>query len=199
MAAPELRSSRLLLRHWCPEDRKPFAAINADPEVMKYFPSVLSFDQSDLFAETIQMGLEERDFGLWAVQIYDGDHGDGNPFIGFVGLSVPIWEAAFTPCVEIGWRLARPHWGFGYATEAATQVLEYGFNVLRLNEIFSFTSLSNLRSIAVMQRLGMTRDENEDFNHPNLDVNDTLCRHALFRMSDQLWHADKGSSALGDS
>lgn len=187
MAAPELRSSRLLLRHWCPEDREPFASMNADPQVMEYFPATLSSDQSDLFAETIQLGLEERDYGFWAIQICDDAQGDEGPFIGFVALSVPIWDAAFTPCVEIGWRLSRPHWGFGYATEAATQVLEYGFNVLRLSEVVSFTSILNSRSMAVMQRLGMTRDETEDFNHPNIDSNDSLCRHALFRMSDQLW------------
>ncbi|MDP6282756.1 MAG: GNAT family N-acetyltransferase [Acidimicrobiales bacterium] len=187
MAAPELRSSRLLLRHWRPEDRRPFASMNADPQVMEYEPPTLSTDQSDLLAETIQLGLEARDYGLWAVQICDDVHGDESPFIGFVGLSVPIWDTAFTPCVEIGWRLSRPYWGFGYATEAAAQVFEYGFNVLRLDEILSLTSLLNSRSMAVMQRLGMTRNENEDFNHPNLDANDALCRHALFRMSGQLW------------
>lgn len=187
MAAPELRSSRLLLRHWRPEDREPFASMNSDPQVMDYYPATLSSDESDLFAEAIQLGLEERDFGFWAVQICDDVKGEASPFIGFVGLSVPIWDAVFTPCVEIGWRLSRPHWGFGYATEAATQVLEYGFNVLQLGEVLSFTSLPNARSMAVMRRLGMTRDENEDFNHPNLDLNHRLCRHALFRMSDELW------------
>ena len=161
--------------------------MNADPRVMEYESSTLSADQSDLLAEAIQLGLEERDYGFWAVQICDDARGNEGSFVGFVGLSVPIWDAAFTPCMEIGWRLSRPHWGFGYATEAATQILEYAFKVLRLSEVLSSTPLSNSRSLAVMQRLGMTREEREDFNHPNLDSSDSLCRHALFRMSDQLW------------
>ena len=165
--------------------------MNADPQVMEYEPPTLSADQSDLLAEAIQLGLEERDYGFWAVQICDDAQCDKASFIGFVGLSVPIWDAPFTPCMEIGWRLSRRYWGFGYATEAATQILEYAFNVLRVDEVLSFASLSNSRSMAVMQRLGMTRNENEDFNHPNLDSNDSLCRHALFRMSDQLWVNEK--------
>lgn len=161
--------------------------MSADPQVMEHESPTLSSDRSDLLAEVIQLGLEERDYGFWAVEICDDARGDKSSFIGFVGLSVPVWEASFTPCVEIGWRLSRAHWGFGYATEAATQVLEYAFNVLRLSEVLSFTSLSNSRSMAVMHRLGMTRDENEDFDHPNLDLNESSCRHALFRMSDRRW------------
>ena len=165
--------------------------MNADPRVMGYEPPTLSADQSDLLAEAMQLGLEERDYGFWAVQICGDARGHKGSFIGFVGLSVPIWDEAFTPCIEVGWRLSRPHWGFGYATEAATQIFEYAFNVLRLSEVLAFTPLSNSRSLAVMQRLGMTREEKEDFNHPNLDSNDSLCRHALFRMSDQLWVNEK--------
>ncbi|MEE3256326.1 MAG: GNAT family N-acetyltransferase [Actinomycetota bacterium] len=174
------------MRHWLPEDRKPFAVMNADPEVMKYFPSVLSSDQSDLFAETIQMGLEERDFGLWALQLREGEEDEG-PFVGFVGLSAPLWTATFTPCVEIGWRLHRDHWGMGYATEAATRVLDYSFTRLDLGEVVSFASVMNLRSIAVMQRLGMHRDLEEDFVHPLVDASDRLSRHALYRMTKRVW------------
>jgi len=160
--------------------------MNADPEVMKYFPAVLSSDQSDLFAETIQIGLEERDFGLWALQLRDGEKNAGS-FVGFVGLSVPLWTAIFTPCVEIGWRLHRDHWGMGYATEAATGVLDYGFTRLDLDEVVSFASVLNVRSMAVMQRLGMRRDLEEDFAHPMVDPSDELSRHALYRMTKPLW------------
>lgn len=193
MAAPELRSQRLVLRHWRPEDKKIFAAMSADPQVMQYERPTLSSEQSDLLVEGIQLGLETRDFGFWAVQIFD-DAGLGeNSLVGFVGLSVLKWEASFTPCVQIGWRLSRQHWGFGYATEAAAKVLEYGFKDVGLNEIVSTTSLLNMRSIAVMERLGMVRDQT--FDHPNIRINDPLRRHVLFRMSQQRW-THQGTSYL---
>ena len=113
MAAPELRSQRLVLRHWRPKDKKIFAAMSADPQVMQYERPTLSSEQSDLLVEGIQLGLETRDFGFWAVQIFDDAGLDENSLVGFVGLSVLKWEASFTPCVQIGWRLSRQHWGFG--------------------------------------------------------------------------------------
>ena len=193
MAAPELRSQRLVLRHWRPEDKKIFAAMSADPQVMQYERPTLSSEQSDLLVEAIQLGLETRDFGFWAVQIFDDAGLDENSLVGFVGLSVLKWEASFTPCVQIGWRLSRQHWGFGYATEAAAKVLEYGLKDMGLNEIVSTTSLLNMRSIAVMERLGMVRDQN--FDHPNIRINDPLRRHVLFRMSQQRW-THQGTSYL---
>jgi len=175
MPAPRIETPRLLLRHWCQEDREPFAQMNSNSEVMRYFPQTLDRVQSDLFAEVIQIGLEERDHGLWAVELRNDRSLEPAPFIGFVGLSVPTWNASFTPCIEIGWRLNRPFWGHGFATEAAKHVLRYGFQVLKLGEVLSFTSLPNVRSMAVMERLGMTRTNNE------------LCRHALYRISDKKW------------
>ena len=187
MPAPRIETPRLLLRHWRQEDREPFAQMNSDSEVMKYFPRVLDRGQSDLFAELIQVGLEERNHGLWAVELRNDGSLAPSPFIGFVGLSAPTWNASFTPCIEIGWRLNRPFWGHGFATEAAKHVLRYGFQVLKLDEVLSFTSLLNLRSMAVMERLGMTRDIGEDFDHPKIETSNELCRHALYRIGSKKW------------
>jgi len=186
MPAPQLRSLRLILRHWAPDDRRPFALMNSDPEVMRYIPSLLSADQSDLYAETMQLGLEERDYGFWAVELRSAK-GTQGPFIGCVGLSVPHWNAAFTPCMDIGWRLGRDYWGMGYASEAARRVLDYSFNQLDLDELLCFASVKNLRSIAVMERLGMVRNAEDDFDHPMIDPDSDLRRHALYRMSRQRW------------
>ena len=188
MSAPELRTDRLLLRRWRESDHAPFARLNGDPEVMEHFPSTLDETQSNVMAELLDVGLAERDYGLWAVEVVDGP-----AFIGFVGLSNTTWEAAFTPCIEIGWRLDKPHWGLGYASEAAAEVLRYAFDELELDEVVSFTSLSNLPSLAVMERIGMTRDPAEDFDHPNLRPDDPLCRHLLSRLSRARWLASRAS------
>ena len=167
--------------------------MNADPSVMQFFPSMLNTAQSDLFAETMQIGLEQKKYGLWAVELKDTNSAQDGTFIGFVGLSEPSWKAPFTPCIEIGWRLARTHWGFGYATEAATEVLAYSFELLELAEIVSFTALLNTRSLAVMERLGMFREVSEDFDHPLIEPGDTLAPHALYRISSEEWAAQRHS------
>ncbi|MFQ3366843.1 MAG: RimJ/RimL family protein N-acetyltransferase [Candidatus Poriferisodalaceae bacterium] len=167
--------------------------MNADPSVMQFFPSMLNTAQSDLFAETMQIGLEQKKYGLWAVELKDTNGAQDGTFIGFVGLSEPSWKAPFTPCIEIGWRLARTHWGFGYATEAATEVLAYSFGLLELAEIVSFTALLNTRSLAVMERLGMFREVSEDFDHPLIEPGDTLGPHALYRISSEEWAAQRHS------
>jgi RimJ/RimL family protein N-acetyltransferase len=172
----ELLTERLWLRRWSRADRAPFAAINADPEVMKYFPGVLSRAESDALVDRIEAHFAERGFGLWAVEAPGVA-----PFLGFVGLSVPRFEAPFMPCVEIGWRLARSHWGHGYATEAAHAVLAQGFEVLHLDEIVSFTVPDNARSRAVMERVGMTCDASDDFLHPALPAGHPLRLHVLYR------------------
>ena len=172
-----LTTERLLLRQWRESDREPFAALNADPEVMEHFPATLTRAQSDAFADRIESHLAERGWGLWAVQVVDGPE-----FIGYVGLAVPGFTAGFTPCVEIGWRLARAAWGQGYATEAARAVLAYAFGPLALAEVVSFTSVTNLRSQAVMRRLGMAHDPVDDFDHPALPEGHRLRRHVLFRL-----------------
>jgi 3-dehydroquinate dehydratase / shikimate dehydrogenase len=166
----------LLLRQWTPDDREPFARLNADPRVMEYFAARLSKAESDASADAIQNHIEQHGWGLWALDVPGVA-----PFAGFVGLSRPRFDAHFTPCVEVGWRLAPEFWGCGYATEGALAVLRFGFDVLRLDEIVSFTTERNLRSRRVMERLGMTHDPNDDFDHPGLASDHELRRHVLYR------------------
>jgi RimJ/RimL family protein N-acetyltransferase len=175
-AIATLQTSRLRLRPWRDEDLDPFAELNADPRVMEFFPSTLDRGESDALVLRIRDHFARRGFGQWAVEV----PGVAD-FIGFVGLSVPRFEANFTPCVEIGWRLAREHWGQGYATEAARAALEFGFRDLALEEIVSFTTTANLRSRAVMERIGMTRTPADDFDHPAIPEGHPLRRHVLYR------------------
>ncbi len=173
----ELRTQRLLLRPWRDDDREPFAELNADPEVMRYFQAPLTRAQSDALAERAGSTIAERGWGLWAVEAVDVA-----PFIGFIGLAEPRFEAHFTPAVEIGWRLARAHWGRGYATEGAHATAAFAFDELGLDEIVSFTTVTNEPSRRVMERLGMTHDEADDFEHPNLAPGDPLRTHVLYRL-----------------
>jgi RimJ/RimL family protein N-acetyltransferase len=175
--SPTIRTDRLHLRLWRDEDLPAFAALNADPKVMEFFPKLLDRAESDAFAARIREGFDARGFGLWAVEV----PGIAD-FIGFVGLSVPQFEAHFTPCVEIGWRLAREHWGRGYASEAARAALDFGFRGLGLDQIVSFTTLANWRSRRVMERIGMTRTPEDDFEHPVLPEGHALRRHVLYRI-----------------
>jgi RimJ/RimL family protein N-acetyltransferase len=154
--------------------------LNADPVVMEYFPATLSRAESDAFAARIRAELAERGFGLWAVEA----PGEAE-FIGFTGLSVPRFEARFTPCVEIGWRIAKEFWGRAYAPEAAGKALAHAFGPLGLDEIVSFTAVANLRSRRVMEKLGMTHDPADDFDHPNLAPGSPLRRHVLYRIRRQ--------------
>ena len=172
----ELRTERLLLRQWREDDFDPFAELNADPEAMRFFPSALTREQSDALATLARTMLSERGWGLWAVEVVDGA-----PFVGFVGLNVPTFEAPFLPAVEIGWRLGREHWGHGYATEGARAAARFGFEELGLDEIVSFTSVVNERSRRVMERLGMTHDPAGDFDHPRVPKG-PLRRHVLYRL-----------------
>jgi RimJ/RimL family protein N-acetyltransferase len=164
---------RVLLRQWRDEDREPFAALNADPEVMRHFPSTMSREQSDGMVDWASALIEERGWGLWAVEVVGGAR-----FIGFVGLNEP----RFMPgTIEVGWRLAQEHWGHGYATEAAREAVRFGFEELGLDEIVAFTVPANTRSRRVMERLGMTRDPADDFDHPNV-AEGPLKRHVLYRL-----------------
>ena len=176
--APTIETERLRLRRWRESDLKPFAAMSADARVMEYFPNTLSADESNALAERIAKDFDEQDFGLWAVEVQSVGH-----FAGFIGLSVPSFEAHFTPCVEIGWRLAANHWGHGYATEGARAALDFAFQVIQLDEVVSMTSVKNKRSRRVMERLGMTHSPNDDFNHPNLPAGHSLSRHVLCRIA----------------
>ena len=171
-----LTTPRLHLRRWRPGDLPAFAALNADPRVMEFFPKPLSRAESDAMVARIKDLFDRRGFGLWAVEVPGVAE-----FIGFVGLWTPNFEAHFTPCVEVGWRLAREHWGRGYATEAARGALDFGFGPLGLLEIVSMTVPANRRSWGVMERIGMTRSPVDDFDHPNLPEGHPLRRHMLYR------------------
>jgi len=179
-AALVLQGPRVLLRSWRATDRAPFAALNADPQVMEHFPAPLTAAQSDAMIARAQALLDERGWGSWALEI-------GGQLAGFTGLTRPGFEAHFTPCVEIGWRLARPFWGHGYASEAARLALAHGFEQLGFDEIVSFTATTNLRSQAVMRRLGMRHDPADDFDHPSLPDGHRLRRHVLYRLQRSRW------------
>jgi RimJ/RimL family protein N-acetyltransferase len=178
MSSPsQLRTARLLLRGWRETDHAPFAALNGDPMVMEYFPERLTRAESDELIARIEAGFATRGYGLWALEV----RATGE-FVGFTGLAVPSFDAHFTPAVEVGWRLARSAWGKGYATEAGVAAIAFGFADAGLDEIVSFTSAANVRSRAVMQRIGMTHDPADDFDHPELDEADPLCPHVLYRI-----------------
>ncbi len=158
-----LRTDRLLLRSWRPADRAPFALMNADAEVMEFFPAPLTRGESDAFADRIETGFAVHGFGVWAVEeISTG------AFIGFAGLLHHTFKASFTPAFEIGYRFARPAWGKGYATEAAQEAVRFGFERADLGEIVSMTAVGNVRSRAVMHKLGMTQNPDDGFNHPRV-------------------------------
>jgi RimJ/RimL family protein N-acetyltransferase len=177
-AGPELRSERLLLRRWRESDSEPFAALNADPEVMEHFPRPLTREESDAFIGRMEKHFTEHGFSMWAVEVLST-----GSFAGFVGLLVPRFQAHFTPAVEIGWRLSREHWGRGYATEAARAALTFGFDELLLEEIVSFTVPDNFRSRRVMERIGMAHDPSDDFEHPGIPDGHRLRPHVLYRLS----------------
>jgi RimJ/RimL family protein N-acetyltransferase len=177
MPDPFIRTDRLLLRPWRESDLAPFAALNADPAVMEFMARPLDRAESDAFFARIMAHFDRHGFGFWAVEA-PGAAG----FVGLVGLAIPAFEAHFTPCVEVGWRLARDYWGNGYATEAARASLRYGFEQLGLREIVAFTVPANARSRAVMERAGMSRKAEDDFDHPALPEGHPLRRHVLYRI-----------------
>jgi ribosomal-protein-alanine N-acetyltransferase len=176
-APEEIRTSRLKLRRWKDSDLGAFAAMNADPAVMEHFPSVLTRAESDALAKRIREHLGVHGFGLWAVEL-----ASRASFVGFVGLAHTRFSEHFTPCIDLGWRLAREHWGKGYATEAAHAVMRFGFECLGLDEIVAFTVPDNVRSRRVMDVLGMRHDAAGDFEHPHVPMGHRLRRHVLYRL-----------------
>lgn len=171
-------TERLILRNWCADDRHAFAQMNADPAVMEFLPAVLALPDSDALADKIERHMQTHGFGLWAAELRST-----STFIGYIGLVIPSFQARFTPCVEIGWRLSARHWGQGLATEGAREVLRYAFGVLKLDGVVSFTAPANVRSRRVMEKLGMTHDPAEDFDHPYLPEGHALRRHVLYRLA----------------
>ncbi len=164
----------VLLRNWQHSDLAGYAAMNCDPEVMKYFPRPLTHKESEESMNRLRALINEQGWGLWAVEVA------GN-FAGFAGLAVPKFEAPFMPCVEIGWRLRREYWGRNVAYCAAQQALDFGFGTLNLPEIVTFTASENARSRRLMARLQFVHDEANDFDHPNIAQGHPLRRHVLYR------------------
>ncbi len=176
-AGPALRTERLLLRRWQDADIEPFAAMNADPTVMEYFPNTLSRTESNALIERSERWFDDRGYGLWAIElIVDGT------FAGFTGLAPIDEDLPFAPAVELGWRLAHAHWGQGIATEAASAAARFAFEVLELPSLVALTAATNVRSRRVMERLGMRRDPAEDFIHPKLPTGHPLAAHVLYRL-----------------
>ncbi|MDR0775741.1 MAG: GNAT family N-acetyltransferase [Azonexus sp.] len=177
----EFATERLCLRQWKPADRAPFAVLNSDPRVMEFFPAPLARAESDALADRCESLIHERGWGFWAVELKDS-----GVFIGFVGLHIPSAQLPFSPCVEIGWRLAFPHWGKGLATEAAQGALRIGFGSLGFQEIVSFTAVGNRRSRAVMEKLAMR--ESGTFEHPQVPEGSSLRLHCLYRLPRERHH-----------
>lgn len=184
----DVRTPRLWLRPWRDEDVEPFAALNADPRVMEFFPALLSRQETEAGVARIRAHFTQHGWGLWAVEVPGVA-----PFVGFVGLTTVSFSAPFTPAVEVGWRLARAHWGQGYATEGARAALDVGFRRLGLPEIVSFTVPANVRSRRVMEKLGMRHAPAEDFEHPRVPEGHALRRHVLYRLRASEW------SGVGDA
>ncbi|MEV1241386.1 GNAT family N-acetyltransferase [Nonomuraea sp. NPDC050022] len=172
-----METERLIMRRWRDDDREPFAAMNADAEVMEHFPALMTRSESDGFVDRIEAGFEAHGYGLWALEVRESGE-----FIGFTGLVLQTFEAPFTPAVEVGWRLAKAAWGHGYAIEAAREAVRYGFDVAGLDEIVSITTVGNTRSRKVMERLGMTRDIADDFYHPRVPADSPQRPHVLYRL-----------------
>ena len=180
-----IETPRLILRRWKADDREPFARLNADPRVMRFFPSTLSRVESDGLAGRIELALKARGWGLYAAE-----GRESGEFLGFIGLSAPDFAAHFTPCVEIGWRLAAEFWNRGLATEGARAVVSYAFETLKIPELVSFTTEGNSPSRRVMEKIGMTHDPADDFDHPRMAEGHPLRHHVLYRLS----QTDSGAS-----
>jgi RimJ/RimL family protein N-acetyltransferase len=177
-AGPQLRTERLLLRRWRPADLPAFAAINADPEVMRHFPTTLSREASAALLARIEASFETHGYGLWALELPEG-----SPLVGCAGIAQVAIDVPFAPAVELAWRLDRAHWGRGLASEAARAAAQFAFGELAVAELIAYTAQGNARSRRVMERLGMRRDPAEDFVHPDLPPGHPLAEHVLYRLA----------------
>lgn len=178
-----IETDRLILRQWQAQDSKPFAEMNADPEVMRYFPSIRSSLESDKTLEYCRMSIAEKGWGFWAVELKER-----HEFIGFIGLNAPSDSLPFSPCVEIGWRLAQAHWRKGYACEGANAALQFAYEQTDIDEIISMTPVLNLPSMGVMRKIGMS-DKRQNFNHPEVPNGHPLSEHVVYSISRSEWLA----------
>ena len=176
MAEIYIKTARLILRQWTAADHEPYIQLNQDADVMEFFPSILSPEETLTQINRLSSHIVAYGYGFFALE-----RKDNNRFIGFTGLSHPRFDSYFTPCVEIGWRLSKASWGRGFATEAAKACLEYGFKILNLEEIYSFTSIHNIRSEQVMKKIGM--EKAGTFDHPSIKDGNVLKTHVLYRIS----------------
>lgn len=183
-AGVHIETERLRLRNWTDADAEPFAAMNADPRVMEFFPAKLDRAASDALMAKLRANIERDGYGLYAAEIKKS-----RQFIGFVGLAVPNFDAPFMPATEIGWRLTRRSWGNGYASEAAAAVRDHAFRDRGFDGLVSFTAEWNVPSRRVMERIGMTHDPADDFIHPRLPPAHKLAPHVLYRISRRKWQA----------
>mgnify|MGYP000856120950 CR=1 FL=1 len=182
-----IETDRLYLRQWQASDFAIFAEINANPEVMAYFPKLLPKSVSDIIAKKCQQLIADKGWGLWAVALKpSSEKHDNDNFIGFVGLNETHADMSFAPAVEIAWRLHKDYWGQGYATEAARAALEFAFTELALTEVVSFTAVINKRSQLIMQRIGMTNTQ-DNFYHPALNADHRLAEHVLYKITREQW------------
>jgi RimJ/RimL family protein N-acetyltransferase len=179
-----LRTRRLILRRWKESDLLPFATMNADQRVMEFMLGKMTKEETCQSVEGIKKHFDAHGFGRWAVEI-----ADSGKFIGFVGISIPPYTLPFSPCVEVAWRICPEEWGRGYAPEAAKEALRDGFERVELEEIVSFTTLTNLKSRRVMEKLGMQHSPDQNFDHPMVPEGHSLRRHVLYRMGKADWSA----------
>lgn len=191
MSITRLETKRLILRQWQPEDFAIFAQMNADSDVMQYFPKVLSKQTSDVIANKCQQLIKDNGWGFWAVSL-QGDLAKNDKFIGMVGLNEVHEDMPFAPGVEIGWRLHKDYWRYGYALEAARASLRFAFEVLELDEVVAFTAVINEPSQRLMQRLGMSNTQ-QNFEHPMLSANHPLAPHVLYKISREDWQQASSS------
>ena len=187
-----IKTNRLILRDWNRNDIKPYYMINQDPKVIEYLPSSMTLEQVEDFVEKMNKQLQKKNYTLFAVELKKTGE-----FMGFTGLNHTDFSSFFTPAVEIAWRLGSQFWGMGYATEASEAVLRFGFKTIKLEEILSFTTPKNLRSIRVMEKIGLTRDLNGDFLHPKLNKDHNLAHHVLYKISVHAYQERMKSSVLG--
>jgi len=181
MEPVSLESDRILLRPWKPSDLQPFAIMNADEDVMRYYPATLSHEESNDFAKRIEERFNKNGWGFWVLE-----HKATGQFMGFTGLNIPGYNLPCNPCIEIGWRLARSFWGEGYATEAATACLDFAFSNIQTDRIVSFASVVNERSWQVMERLGMWNTK-QNFDHPVIPEGHELAEHVLYEIDRKSW------------